>query len=75
MNGNGGDNARRFVAACCLVAPCFVVIFDGMLLRFFGHNATITGVVRHWSSYSKWPEVLYIVGVVLLYYHFFRNWP
>lgn len=58
-----------------LVAPIAILLFDVLLYILGGYTATITAVVRSWHEQSSWPEFLFLVGVLLLYSHFFRGFP
>ena len=68
------DMARRITAFVTVAAPVSIIAFDVLMLAFFGSQTTITSVVRGWSVKSIWPEVVFILGAVGLYVHFFRNW-
>jgi hypothetical protein len=58
-----------------LTAPFLILLTDALVYLLFGYEATITGVVRSWHEKSYLPEVLFLVGCLLLYLHLFRNLP
>ena len=66
---------RDFTAYFILLAPLAILATDCFVWIRFGTEATITGVVRGWAEKSDWPEVVFVVGVVVLYYHLFRDFP
>lgn len=58
-----------------IIAPILILIVDYVIFVNFGESATITGVVRAWNKRFSSIEVLYLVGVAVLYVHLFRGWP
>ena len=66
---------RDVTAWFVLLAPALVFAFDMYVEHFVCHSATITAVVRGWHRQNSWAQCVYIVGVILLYLHFFCGWP
>lgn len=69
------DRVRWLVANVVRWGPWLVLAGDYLLYRAWGYPVTITAVVRHWHAENGWTEFWFVVGCLLLYLHFFRNWP
>lgn len=65
---------REVVAWFVLVTPLLIIVAD-VMIWFSDPYATITMVVRSWAMDSVWPETVYVLGTLVLYLHFFRNFP
>ena len=65
---------RDVTAWFVIVAPPLVLVADAVVFFLDGYEATITAVIRDWSEDSCIPEVVFIVGAVLLWGHLFRRW-
>lgn len=58
-----------------LLAPIAILLLDAVIYLIDGYGSTITAVVRDWHEASRWPEFLFLAGCLVLWMHFFRNWP
>lgn len=66
---------RQITTLFIITAPVLILFCDWLAYRYCGYEATITAVVRDWHAKSSWPEVIFLLGCVVLYLHLFRDWP
>lgn len=65
---------KELVGWLILVGPVLILLAD-IVIWLVNAEDTITSVVRGWAYKSPWPEIVYVLGSVTLYLHFFRNFP
>lgn len=65
--------AKHITSWVVILGPIVVLGLDWLVFRFFGYEATITGVVRTWAEKSAWPEAVYLLGALVLYLHLYRK--
>lgn len=51
-----------------------ILFTDYLVLKMFGYEATITGVVRGFAERTPLAELAYVVIFTALYYHLFKGW-
>ncbi len=68
------NNVACLTAYLIVLGPIAYILYDLLIWFCFGYHPTITGVIRTWNTYSSWPEVVFVLGAVVLYGHFFRKW-
>lgn len=69
------ETIRFITTIIVLTGPTLVLLYDLLIFIRYGHEVTITNVIRTWAEESSWPEFVFLIGVALLYLHLFRKWP
>ncbi len=54
--------------------PLLLLLYTAVMGWVWGYEYTLTASVRGWAEQTPWVEATFILGALVLYLHWFRDW-